>query len=242
MNLHSRGRRGHGAPDLGSRSHPRLQARSARGRRQRRRLGVDGAQFPNFTLAAARMAESTLRRGAARPPGRAQLAGDDRPGQADGTAGRAGARSSHDRRPARPPGRGRGRRWRWSTARCCGSTATTCRRSARSSTTRPAPGPSRPRRPTRSRYTPRRLPSPRRWSRKTRRPRRESVNADEIARVREEAKRQAVSKRRCSASPLQRRWAVPRKPARRFWASHVADIGPSRSSGCLGKMGRMSPE
>ena len=51
-------------------------------------------------------------------------------------------------------------RSRWSTSRCCGSSTTRCRRSARSSTIRPAPVRSPPRRPTRSAIRPRPVPVP----------------------------------------------------------------------------------
>ena len=57
VNLHSRGRRGHGAPDLGGRPDP-LATSSCRSQEGDNPVAwaVDGAQFPNFTLTAARMA------------------------------------------------------------------------------------------------------------------------------------------------------------------------------------------
>ena len=100
---------------------------------------VDGPQFPNFTLAASRMAPSAfdearldvrverdLRVTLSRP----------RPRVGPGERGRGRGRRPSTRlaSPSRPSCRSR-----WSIARCSGSSATGCRRSDRSSTTSRGP-------------------------------------------------------------------------------------------------------
>ena len=85
------------------------------------------------------MAGTRVPRGAAGRPGRARPAGDDHADKAGGRAGRARSRS-RSRRSTSSASRSRPRcRWRWWIGRCCGCSATGCRRSARSSTTRRGP-------------------------------------------------------------------------------------------------------
>ena len=106
------------------------------------------------------MAGTAFARGAAGRPGRARPARDGHADEADASA-RARRSRSRSRRPTSSAGRSRPScRWPWSTGRCCGSSATACRRSARSSTTRRGPGRSRPSRPTRSATRPATVPVP----------------------------------------------------------------------------------
>ena len=143
VNLHSRGRAGHGAPDLGGRPDPHLQARAARARGTTRSPGRSTApSSPTSRSRPSRMAESTFDEAQLDLRVERDLRVTVAPGEA-ARSGRARRSRSRSRPSTSSAARSRPRsRWRWSIGRSCGSTATTCRRSARSSTTRPAPGPS----------------------------------------------------------------------------------------------------
>ncbi len=134
---------------------------------------VDGPQFPNFTLAASRMAPSAFHETRldvrVERDLRVTLTPRARP---SAPAARSRSRSP---RPTRMASRRRPScRSRWSIARCSGSSATGCRRSTGSSTTSRGPRRSPRSRARRSATSPPRCPCPRPSSRTPRSRRRSS--------------------------------------------------------------------
>ena len=151
---------------------------------------VDGPQFPNFTLTAARMWENKFDQAKLDIQVERDLrvtVAPVKPIVGPGEAGRAG---DHHGRPARPARRRPSSRSPWSTSRCSRLYADRhARRSAASSTTRLAPARSRPRPPTRSVMRPRPCPWPRRSSTRPSGPRPWRPTRADRAGIQEQAQR-----------------------------------------------------
>ena len=125
---------------------------------------IDGPQFPNFTLTSTRMWRNECDQARLDIQVERDLRVTVAPAKPTVGPGEPVELEVTHRRPARPAGRGRAIDRDGRPVALAALQRPRCRRSARSSTTRPAPAPSRPRRPTRFAMRRRRCPFRRPWS------------------------------------------------------------------------------